>query len=283
MRSKLTLWLTVVTLVFTLNACTATRLAYNNAAVVLNYYLDDFVDLSSTQKTWLRPRWTKLVEWHRENELPIYKKLLVQSKEQLSRPVTASDFDVTLNEFKASIIRATDFFMPDIVEFIAQLSPAQIDYLERKFEKENAKRAKEIARPIAERKKRQLEQQMEHFENDFGKLSDAQRAKITEVISALPLLDEARQAQSKRGQTEMLKLLREHGKEPTLISAAIKARITNPETRRSPAYQAQISEQEQQILALNIWLINSATAKQKNKLIAQIEGYVEDVTGLLKP
>ncbi len=282
MRNKITLWLTVVTLIFTLNACTATRLAYNNASVVLNYYLDDFVDLSSAQKAWLSPRWIKLVEWHRENELPIYKKLLLQSKEQLNGQITAAEVNAVSGEIKASFIRAVDFLMPDITEFVAQLTPAQIDYLERKLAKDNTKRAKEITRTIDDRKKRKLEKYLENFEENFGKASDEQRAKITEVVSSWPLLDEARQEQSLRGQAAFLKLLREHSKDPAVISATLKARITKPETNRTPTYQTLIAEEEKQNIALNVWLVNNASPKQKAKLAAQLEGYAQDVTGLLK-
>jgi Family of unknown function (DUF6279) len=280
--SKFTIWFAAIVVLAAVSACTATRLAYNNAAVVLNYYLDDFVDLTSAQKAWLSPRWNKVVEWHRENELPIYKKILLQSKDQLSRPITTADAEGLSSEVKAALARAVDYLMPDIVEFVAQLSPAQIDFLERKFDKENAKRAKDIAKPAAERKKRQLERYVENFEDDFGKLSPEQTAKIEEVISALPLLDEHRHAQSKRGQTDMLKLLREHGKNPAILAATLKARMTNPEANRSEAYQALITEQERQTTQLTVWLINSATPKQKAKLVAQLEGYVQDVSGLLK-
>ena len=282
MRNKITLWLTIFTLIFTLNACTATRLGYNNAAVVLNYYLDDFVDLSSAQKAWLSPRWTKLVEWHRENELPIYKKLLLQSKDQLNGQITAAEVNAVSGEVKASFIRAVDFLMPDITEFVSQLSPAQIDYLERKLAKDNTKRAKEITRTVDERKKRKLEKYIENFEDNFGKASVEQRAKITEVVSSWPLLDEARQEQSLRGQAAFLKLLREHSKDQAVISATLKARITKPETNRPPTYQTLVAEEEKQNIELNVWLVNSASPKQKAKLAAQLEGYAQDVAGLLK-
>ena len=282
MRNKITLWLTIFALIFTLNACTATRLGYNNAALVLNYYLDDFVDLSSAQKAWLSPRWTKLVEWHRENELPVYKKLLLQSKDQLNGQITAAEVNAVSGEVKASFIRAVDFLMPDITEFVSQLSPAQIDYLERKLAKDNTKRAKEITRTVDERKKRKLEKYIENFEDNFGKASVEQRAKITEVVSSWPLLDEARYQHSQRGQAATLKLLREHSKDQAVISATLKARITKPETNRTPTYQTLVAEEEKQNIELNVWLVNSASPKQKAKLAAQLEGYAQDVTGLLK-
>ena len=282
MHNKITLWLTVFALIFTLNACTATRLAYNNAAVVLNYYLDDFIDLTSAQKAWLSPRWSKLIEWHRENELPIYKQLLLQSKEQLNGQITPAEVNAVSGEVKASFMRAVDFLMPDITEFVAQLSPAQIDYLERKLAKDTAKRAKEITRHVDDRKKRKLEKYLENFEDNFGTASTAQRTKITEVVSSWPLLDEARYQHSQRGQSAILKLLKEHSKDPAVISATLKARITNPEANRTPAYQTLLAEEEKQNVELNVWLVNSATPKQKAKLAAQLEGYAQDVTGLLK-
>jgi Family of unknown function (DUF6279) len=283
-RAKpLWLWFFAVSAVMALGACSVARLAYNNAPTVLNYFLDDYFDLTSEQETWLTPRWKKLVEWHRENELPIYKKLLIQSKEKVEKQITGADINALYLEGRATAARTTEFFLPDVVAFIAQLTPAQVNYLERKFAKDDAKLAKEIARPLDKRKKDRLTRYIERFEDQFGRLSTEQIAKITQVISGLAPYDELRLEDRRRVQTDTLKLLRENAQKPQVVADAIRSKVVNIETNRSPAYQAVVVDQAWQVAELTAWLINSASPKQKARLVSQIDGYVADVSGLLKP
>jgi Family of unknown function (DUF6279) len=277
------LWLLALSAVLVLGACSVARLAYNNAPTVLNYFLDDYFDLTNEQETWLTPRWKKLVEWHRENELPIYKKLLLQSKEKIDKQVVAADINALYLEGRATAARCTEFFLPDVVAFVAQLTPAQINYLERKFAKDDAKLAKEIARPLDKRKKDRITRYLDRFEDQFGRLSTEQTAKITQVISGLAPYDELRLEDRQRVQTSTLKMLRENAQKPQVVMDSIRSMVVNVETNRSPAYQAVVVDQAWQVAELTAWLINNASPKQKAKLVAQLDGYVADITGLLKP
>jgi hypothetical protein len=283
-RAKpLGLWFFALATVLTLGACSVARLAYNNAPTVLNYFLDDYFDLTSEQETWLTPRWKKLVEWHRENELPIYKKLLLQSREKVATEVSGKDINALYLEGRATAARTTEFFLPDVAAFVAQLTPAQIKYLERKFTKDNAKLAKEIARPLDKRKKERVTRYLDRFDGEFGKLNPAQITKITQVISGLAPYDELRLEDRKRVQADALKMLRDHAQEPQIVMDSVRSMVINVETNRSPAYQAVVVDQAWQVAELTAWLINNATPKQKAKLVSQLDGYVADVAGLLKP
>ncbi len=283
-RTKsLGLWFFALVTMLTLGACSVARLAYNNAPTVLNYFLDDYFDLSSEQETWLNPRWKKLVEWHRENELPVYKKLLQQSREKVAAEITGKDINTLYLEGRATAARTTEFFLNDVVAFVAQLTPAQIKYLEAKFTKDNDKLSKEIARPLEKRKKDRLTRYLDRFDDQFGRLSAEQIAKITQVISGLTPYDELRLEDRKRVQTSTLKMLRNHAQEPQAVMDTIRSMVINVETNRSPAYQAVVVDQAWQVAELTAWLVNSATPKQKAKVMAQLDSYAADITGLLKP
>jgi Family of unknown function (DUF6279) len=277
------LWFFAIATVLTLGACSVARLAYNNAPTVLNYFLDDYFDLTSEQETWLNPRWKKLVEWHRENELPIYKKLLLQSKEKIATEMSGKDINALYLEGRATASRTTEFFVADMASFVAMLSPAQVNFLEAKYNKDNAKIAKEMARPIEKRKKDRLNRYIERYEDQFGTLTAAQTAKITQVISGLAPYDELRLEDRKRVQGETLKMLRNHAQDAKVVTETIRGLVQDIEARRTPAYQLVVQEQAWQVADLTAWLINNASPKQKARVIAQVEGYVQDVTGLLKP
>src|SRR5436190_7021550 len=66
-----------------LSACSFTKLAYMNAALaydnatpVLAWLVDDYVDMSGSQKGWVKNRLRTAMDWHRRQELPEYRRFV---------------------------------------------------------------------------------------------------------------------------------------------------------------------------------------------------------------
>ena len=257
------------------------RLAYNNAPTVINYFIDDFVDLNADQETWLKPRLTNMVAWHRANEMPRYAKLFADTKTKLGGTITASDIEALYLEGRASMNRTATFCIDDAQAFMAMLTPQQVDYLEKRLAKDNEKIEKEIARPLAKRKADRLKRYLERFDDQFGKLSPAQTERITATMKALPPYDELRLEDRKRSQQDMLKLLRNPLADATKMREAWLNMVTQAEARRTPQYQAEIINQSTRVAELTAWLANEASQKQKQHLMKQLDGYAEDIAALL--
>src|SRR5258708_39415821 len=62
--------------VLALAACSASRVAYNNADTVIRFMASSYLDLDSAQSEDLKPRIARFHQWHRADELPVYAALL---------------------------------------------------------------------------------------------------------------------------------------------------------------------------------------------------------------
>jgi Family of unknown function (DUF6279) len=268
-------------LTFALGACSLATVAYNNASTVVSYALSDYFDLSAEQEDWLRPRVEKLVAWHRNSELPAYRRTIEEARLRVAGPVKIEDMDALYAEGRTFASRATDRALPDVAEFLSQLSNEQIAKLEVKLAKDNEKLAKESRAGSEVLKKKRVERYYERFEGWMGELTAEQKAQITAAVSAMPSLEDYRLADRKSRQTAFLKLLKQRP-EPGVFQRELRQLILQPELKRDPAYTAEWDRQQKDILALAASLVSSASAEQRQRIQKKLSGYANDISNLLR-
>jgi Family of unknown function (DUF6279) len=264
-----------------LGACSLATVAYNNAATVVNYALSDYFDLTAEQEDWLRPRVEKLVAWHRSNELPAYRRTIEEARSRVAGPVKLEDLDGLYANGRTFVGRATDRALPDIAEFLSQLSPEQIAKLEVKLAKENDKLAKESRVGTDTLKKKRVERYHQRFEDWMGELTAEQKAQISAVVSGMVSLEDYRLADRKARQAEFLKLIKQRP-EPATFQCELRQLILQPELKRDPAYTAEWERQQKEILILGATMVSGASAEQRQRIQKKLSGYANDISILLR-
>ncbi len=296
----------------TLAGCGAASLAYNNAPMAVAYVVDDWVDLKSEQRAFLKSRVEALLAWHRASELPAYQQLLREAMarvapaqpsgqpanqfiSQAAASTTASiapagksapaptvqDVSRLYAESRQAIDRVAEKAMPDIVAFMQTLTPDQINYLERKFAEDNAKLEKQMRAPLAERKRARVKRYVERFEDWMGKLSPEQLALIQTRIEPLPFSEELRLADRQRWQSDLLKMLKSRP-DAASIEREMRVLLLTPEVRRSAEYRARWTAQQDAVMNLTAELMAQATPKQRESVSKRLGSYANDLAGLLK-
>ena len=198
-RPNLLRMIVAALLLATLAACGVANLAYNNAPTLVNYYADDWLDLTDTQRDWLKPRVTKLMVWHRTNELPQYRQLLANISTRVdANNASVSDVSAVYGQSRDAVDRLVVQAMPDMVAFLQQIEPAQLAVLEKKFATENDKLARELRLDIDSRRAKRITRYIERYEGWMGTLSEAQLASIKTRIQPLPFSEEMRLADRRR-------------------------------------------------------------------------------------
>jgi hypothetical protein len=283
MKKTNLMWAGVAALfLLTLSACGVANLAYNNAPTVANYYVDEWFDLNAEQSAWLKPRVTKLMMWHRTNELPTYRTLLNEASQQLEKNTNP---EAEIARFYASTRQAVDRLtlqaMPDMVAFLQTIESQQIANLEKKFATENEKLAKEIKLTEDRRRAKRLERTIERYEAWMGKLSPPQLALINARITPLPLTEALRFADRQRWQKDFVALLNTKPN-ASLLESELRTLFLTPEKRRAKDYQTTWQRQQDEMMKLTAELINIASVKQKQAMQKKLAGYAEDLSGLLK-
>jgi hypothetical protein len=167
-----------------LQGCSAVRLGYGNADSLARWWIDQYVDMSPEQDALVRERLARYLAWHRKTQLPDYVSVLRQGQKFVAgQPATGDALALT----DAIVLRGrtlAEQATPDIAEFLATLTPAQIERMAARLAEKNADYAKEARLADGEggqrkaRYKRLLER-AEYWFDDFG---DEQKAALRRLI-----------------------------------------------------------------------------------------------------
>src|SRR5437879_1110688 len=162
-----------------LAACSAARVAYDNADTLLRFMAASYLDLDAAQSDDLTPRIARFHQWHRANELPVYAALLRSASERAAVGINAEDFAWGLANVRLRYRRFAAKAAEDAAPVLATLAPPQLAALEHKFAESNEKYAKEfLSSDDRERRRRQLKRMLERFRDFAGELTPAQEARI---------------------------------------------------------------------------------------------------------
>lgn len=193
-----------------LQACSAVRVGYGNADSLVRWWIDQYVDMSPEQDVLARERLTRLLAWHRRTQLPEYASLLRQGQQFFSGHTTAGETlalgDAMVRSGRALAEQAT----PDIAEFLATMSPAQIERMADRLAEKNADLAKEARLADGENAQRQarykrLLERAEYWYDDF---SGEQKAALRRLVEEQPAGSQFWYEERLRRQREWLQLVR---------------------------------------------------------------------------
>ena len=267
--------------VLLVSGCSLGMLSYRNADWLLAYKIDDWVNLTAEQKTWLRPRLTQLQVWHRSHELGHVQRLLRDSHLLAAGAPKEDEIQAIYTASVLTLNRTLEQLLPDALLLLSRLEPAQIAYLERKLAKDNQKLAKDIVLTPDARRSLRAKKAVKQFEGWFGRLSTTQETELIKRVDALPLLDEMHLNNRQRWQTELLELLKSKP-DTKLFSAELRSLMLDPQRRRDPVYDQAWKLQQQEWVSIVAWMVKHATPAQKSRLQKKLGGYVEEISRLLQ-
>ena len=197
-----------------LGACSALRIGYGNAPDLLYWYLDSYVDFDSSQTPKVREALAQFMAWHRRTQLPDYANQLARAQAEVLADTSAA----RVCEWQAELlVRANTAFeraVPAGVDFMLSVTPRQVQYLERRQAKQNDEFRDDYLQPD-QRKRTEvtLKRAVERAETLYGKLTEAQRARIAESLSRSPFDPEVWLAERRQRQQDAVSLMHRWGVE----------------------------------------------------------------------
>jgi hypothetical protein len=297
LKTDFSKWYLLLAAMLVLTGCSAARLAYNNASSLAAWYLSDYVDFNEEQTLALKGKLDNFFVWHRKIELPQVQRLLKDMGDKLDRDVTNEDianiYKATRARYEAATLRA----LPDTVAVLSTLNEEQIAQIERKFAKDNAKRAKALAKPAAMRLTKRGERMQKEAKEWCGKLSEQQLLILKEFNSQLSDIEGALDADLRFRQQEFLRLLRTHRTKDTAVTAVALAstessaqlalekglrRILFEQTSwRKAELQAELKAREALASEMMVQFYKTMSPQQRAVARHRIAGYLDDVTALI--
>jgi hypothetical protein len=292
-------------LIISVQGCSTVRLAYNQAPLAAYWYLDDYVDFSEEQKPAVKAALNELHHWHRQTQLPAYIETLQKMQRQMTEPLTPSracEFYQEVQErLMMSLEGAVRLDQTPAASFnlqkLATLDRNQLLNMERKFAKSNVKYREDYLsgspRQVAEKR---FEQAVSRTESLYGKLDERQQALLQTRLEQSGFDPEMAYAERLRRQQDILQALRSLAS-PGAVGSAAMTPAAAKTVAAGPALEGVFSravfspdisfrEHARRIRMQNCQTFadvhNSTTPAQRQKALAKLQGYEQDLRALLR-
>jgi hypothetical protein len=259
-----------------LAACSATRVAYDNADTMLRFMVPSYIDLDAAQSADLTPRIVRFHQWHRSNELPVYAALLRSASQRAARGITAEDVAWGLANVRSRYRKFAAKAAEDAAPVLATLAPAQLAALEHKLAENNEKYAKKIlSSDDKERRRAQQKRMLERFRDFAGNLSPDQEARIERFALAHERHVALRFEERQRWQRDCVAALKEQH-EPQQLGRRLAEMFERPELRRSEEFIREDKRWDEDLGQLIVDLDRSLSPKQRARVVRRLSDYAED-------
>ena len=282
-------WLFAAIAMLMLQACSAIKLAYNNAPEFGYWWLDGYVDFQSDQSSRAREELAKLLAWHRAEELPkladLLQKIQRMAQVEIAPAQVCAMFDETRERYDAVTRQAES----GAVWLVQSLKAEQLAHIESKFSKINDQWRKDwLQLTAAERFEKRLKSNTERAEEFYGKLEDKQVAALRGALEASQFDSAMTMTERLRRQQDLMQTVRKTSGNAAgsakLPASDVLAQLRGYRDRvnQSPnaAYQAYSDKLTKESCASFAALHNSTTPEQRRRAAARLGAYERDAREL---
>lgn len=270
-----------------LQACSAMKVAYNQAPDLAYWYLDAYVDFTHAQRPQVKDALEKLHAWHRQTQLPGYIDSLQKLRTQMPGDLDAHQACTVYADVRSKLLAIPTQAESAVAALVSQLDTDQLLHMERRFAKKDAEFRSDFIdttpqKARAERSKKAIER----AEKLYGRLDAAQLAVIQQRLDASSFDARQTYAERLRRQQDTLHTLRPlvaHQAPPATVQAAVHALWQRSVVSPDPAHRVYMEKLEQEACTTFAALHNSTTAAQRRKAVETLSRYEQDFRLLGNP
>ena len=260
-------------LLFFIAGCSSAKLFYSYGDSIASWQLDSYFDLTNEQEEWVEERMRLHLEWHHNEELPRYRRFLLDIQNSAKNGLTMSELDEGFYRFGTKVDRIFERLIPDAVLFLSEISPEQINNLELVMDEENEEMMKRM-----ENQQELIQERHENFwdqmEDWFGEFSISQREQITELqtkwFTESPDPSPERMERRRKSQLQFLALLRSVPEKKEL-EKWFRQWSLSWEGETNPARKTKIIQNKKRILLIDAIL----SPEQQLHAVRELDDWVE--------
>ena len=272
-------------MVLLVSGCSALRIGYSQAADLAYWWLDGYADFDGEQTRRVREALAQWFAWHRKTQLPDYAQLLARAQAEVRAETTPARVCEWQDELLKRAHTAWEQAVPAAAEWALSVTPQQIQHLERRYAKANDEfRDDYLQEGPRERNEATIKRAVERAESLYGRLDDAQRARVAAGMARSPFEPELWLAERKLRQQDALQLLRKLGAEGASRAQAEGAlRVYAEHIERSPreAYRRYSERLAAFNCAFGAGLHNSSSPAQRRAAAGKLSGWEADLRALV--
>lgn len=276
--------LAVLGLIALVAACSFSRFGYNQADTVAAWMIDDYFDLDGQQKQDFQKRFDRFYTWHRNEQLPEYATFLRTAKTKVQQGLSHADVLWFVDGVRTRVRTAARYAGPDTAAFLATLTPAQIENLQRKWDKDNKKylRENKVNGTPEERQEVEAKKVVKTFKEWLTPLNSEQEQRVTQMVRELPQISQFRYAERLRRQKEFLAILAQRGEDREKFTARVTEWLANWDRGRSAEDQKRLDAWWQKRAEIFVSLDKSITPEQRTASLQRMQNYIDDATHLAR-
>lgn len=282
-------WFAIISLLLAalaMGGCSAVRLGYNNAQPLTYWWLDRYFDFDTAQSERVHADLQTLHDWHRREALPRVADTLQTLRLGAPHAAAPEQLCGLYTAFRASAVATLDRLVPTLADISPTLTDAQLQHIERMFDKRNQQwRTEWLDGTPAQRAERRVKSMVKRMQWFYGDLTPEQVALIQQHVDASDVDLQAIYNERLARQQDALQTLREvrdnPATTPTQREAALHALLARAVTPPDPATRAAWQRWSAQTCAGVAALHNRTTEAQRARLADNLQGYEDDVRALV--
>ena len=246
-----------------LTGCSTLSLTYNYADWLLYWKVDQYFDVSSSQKPVLQTHLTRLHSWHRVKEIPRYVTFLQTISYYWDDGLTQQEVDDIFQHYEALRGRLGSRLASESVEFLITVNSSQIQNFSHVIRQENVELLEEIGPDPETRKARRIESVLDWLEEWVGGFSYKQEQAIRQLIEQFPDTTEPWFQYRRQRQREFITLLESPG-DHSLMERQIREWLVFPK-KGAPLSYVEAAQQREHALKKTILTIDGMLSSQQRK------------------
>lgn len=263
-----------------LQACSAVKIAYNQAPQLAYLYLDGYADFNDVQSLQVRVDLTKFMAWHRQTQLPGYIDLLQKIQQKMPQDMTAVQACDVFADVRQKAFALTDYAEPAALSVAATLSAKQLTVMERKFAKGNTTWREDnlegSAKDLFEKRQKSAIKRADML---YGSVTDKQRSLIAQQIEKSQFKAAQSYAERQRRQKDIVQTLGKVIASPQDAAATqkeMRSLLTRSVASPDAVYKSYLETITQEGCASFAELHNATSAEQRKKAVEVLAGYEQD-------
>ena len=257
---------------FILTSCSKTRIFYNYSDWFILKWFDTHFELNDPQRSDLKTRIARLLDWHRKSELAKIAKHLKQLKSRYQKGLKGKDIDWTRTEHKEFWSRIIDRAKPDLIAFLSTIEEGQVRRMERELIEKDDWLVKQSKMTADEAHASILKWFFELLEKWLGGLESNQKQKISSWVKADPGWTNIKLKNRKKFQSELAQILR--AKEN--LSENLHIWLHEPETYWTKDFKNRLEYKKQEWKEIILKIDEITLPHQRQHAANELKNYIDD-------
>lgn len=263
-----------------LAACTA-NMGYQFADTLIEWKINDYVELNAEQSDRLAKEIDELHQWHAQTQLPQYRKQLISLRDKIETKTLSRDEMVAVEKQLLGFWHNVQVELGSRIELLSKLSTSQRQQLIGSLEEAQQERYNEWQEAQSEnailRQLDRIEDIEETLNSVMGELTKAQKTRLRKWVKASPDLDSLWLDYRADWLTQFESALVTDPMNRSRLSSL----ILTPEEQRTEAFKDAL-DQRRHLRNEFLWeLYQSLTPEQRSKVVEQADEYIDLMTTLI--